>query len=221
MICLALVMVLSLSVSSFAAGSFTKSPSGNPTPEIIEWKIDGQEELDCGAELVITSYADRDKLSDDMKETMEYAYDDILTSDDLTEYSDDLAKLAEKLNINVRLLAVSDLFNIHVGGCEEDEHSHYEIVLKADTLNQFVGLMNMSETGLWELVSDAEVVNNGEYLKFSVNKLGVFAIVVESKGDTPQTGENSKIYVYAAIMAVSALALIVVIIAKKRKQDKQ
>ena len=223
-ICFTLVMVFNLSISSFAApGSFVISPSGNPTPDLVDGKIDGEEDWDCGAELVVTAYADREKLPSDAKETIEYAYDDIVMSDNLTELNDGLAKAAADKKINGKDLAVSDLFNIHLAGCQVHNHTGFEIVLEADTLDQFVGLLYMSEKGMWEFASNAQVINNGKRLKFSVDSLGSFAIVVKSTshGDTPQTGDNSKIYVYAIVMAVSALALVVIIIAKKRKQKKQ
>lgn len=221
-ICLMLVMVFSLSISAFAApGSFVTSPSGNPTPVIVGEKIDGEENWDCGVKIVITPYSERARLSDAMRKIIEYAYSDIAMSVDLTELNDDLAKVASGKGIDSRLLAVSDLFNVHIDGCSEHDHSEIELTVEADTLDRFVGLLHMPEKGRWELVSDAQVINDGKQLKFSVKSLnGPFAIVVESD-KTPQTGDNSKIYIYAIILAVSALALAVIIIAKKKKQEKQ
>lgn len=220
-ICFTLIMVLSLSISAFAApGSFVSSPSGNPTPKLVEGKIDGKEDWDCGVKIVITAYSDRDHLSDAMKKMMEYAYSDIAMSVDLTELNEELAKLAAEKDIDGRILAVSDLFNVSVDDCGEHSHSELELILEAETLDRFVGLLHMPETGRWELVSNAQVINDGKQLKFSVKSLnGPFAIVVESD-KTPQTGDNSKIYVYAIVLAVSALALVAIIIAKK-KQKKQ
>lgn len=221
-ICFTLLMVLSLSISAIAApGSFVTSPSGNPTPELVEGKIDGKEDWDCGAKIVITSYADRDKLTETAKNIIEYAYSDVAMSVDLTELNDDLAKVAADKKIDGRLLAVSDLFDISVEGCVVHGHTTFECIIEADTLGRFVGLLNMPEKGTWQLISNAQVINDGKQLKFSVDSLnGPFAIVVESDGNTPQTGDNSKIYIYAIVLAVSALALVVIIIAKK-KQKKQ
>lgn len=115
------------------------------------------------------------------------------------------------------------MFDIHVTGCDNhDEHVDFDITLDADTLSQFVGLLHMNKDGVWELVTDAEVVNNGEHLKFSVDSFSPFAIVVDTTvegGDAPQTGDNSMIHIYVILMAVSALALVVILIKNKKQKS--
>ena len=220
-ICLMMVMVLSMSVNVFAApGGFVSSPSGNPAPKVVDFDPSDEE---CTAQLVITPYGDRHDLSDVLRAMLEKAYNSIVNSDDLTKLNAELAKIAADKNINGADLAVSDLFDIHVTGCDYlDEHVDFVISLDADTLSHFVGLLHMNKDGVWELVTDAEVVNNGEHLKFSVDSFSPFAIVVDTSSgtpDAPQTGDNSMIHIYAILMAVSALALVVILVKNKKQRS--
>ena len=218
-ICLMMVMVLSMSVNVFAAsGGFVSSPSGNPAPTVVSFKPSDD---DCTAQLVVTPYGDKHDLSDALRAMFEKAYNEIVNSGDLTKLNADFAKLVADRNLTADKLAVSDLFDIHVSGCDyHDEHVDFDITLDADTLSRFVGLLHMNKDGVWELVTDAEVINNGEHLKFSVDSFSPFAIVVDTSSgspDAPQTGDNSMIHIYAIIMVVSALAIVVITV-KSRKQ---
>ncbi len=211
-ICLMMLMVVSMNITALAnPGAFVSSPSGNPAPELVSFKPsdDG-----CSAQLVIAPYSKRGELPADLKALLEKAYDEIVKSLDLTQLNADLAKVAADKKIDGTDLAVSDLFDLYVTSCEEHEgHIGFDIVLKADTLKHFVGLLHMNKNGEWELVSDAEI--DGEHLKFSVDTLSPFAIVVDT--NLPQTGDSSMIHIYAIIMAVAALTLIVVCISSKKK----
>lgn len=217
-ICLMAIMIVSTCLAPSAApNGFISSPSGNPAPEIEGFDPNNE---DCTAYLVITPYAERNDLSDVLKKMMENAYNDIVTSTLLTDLCDDFASLVSSKNIDPSKLAVSDLFDIHVTGCDfHDGHVGFEITLKAETLKNFVGLLHMEKDGEWHLVSDAEVINNGECLKFSVETLSPFAIVVETddEADLPNTGESGMINLYVILMAVSALALMILFI-NGRKQ---
>lgn len=220
-ICLMVVMVVSMSVTAFAApGGFISSPSGNPAPTVEAFEPSND---DCDGHLTVTPYGDRSDLSNDIRITFEGAYDDIVNSDDLTKINADLAKVAADKGIAGTDLAVSDLFDISVVGCHDHKgHYDFNITLAADTLYNFVGLLHKPQGGDWELVSDAEVVNNGTNLKFSVKTLSPFAIVVKTSDagtlDVPETGDDSMVHVYAIIMAISALAIIVIaVLTKKRK----
>ena len=218
-ICLMMVMVLCMSVNVFAAPSgFVSSPSGNPAPTVVAFEPNND---DCTGRLVVTPYGDRHELSDALRAMFEKAYNEIVNSGDLTKLNADFAKLVADRNLTADKLAVSDLFDIHVSGCDyHDEHVDFDITLDADTLSRFVGLLHMNKDGVWELVTDAEVINNGEHLKFSADSFSPFAIVVDTSSgspDAPQTGDNSMIHIYAIIMVVSALAIVVITV-KSRKQ---
>ena len=220
-ICLMIVMVVSMSVTSCAApGGFVSSPSGNPAPTVVDFDPSND---NCTGWLVITPYGDREDLSDVLRSLLEKAYKDVVNSDDLTKLNAELAKIAADKNIEGQNLAVSDLFDIHVTGCDfHDGHFGFDITLDADKLSSFVGLLHMNKNGEWELVADAKVVNNNEHLQFSVDSLSPFAIVVDTTidgGDVPQTGDNSMIYVYVILMAVSALSLVVIVLKNKKQRS--
>ena len=108
-ICLALIMVMSMSLTALAApGKFVSSPSGNRAPIIIEYDNVFEE---CSAELIITPYAERNTLPEDLREQFEDAYNDIKETDDLSDLNSRLAQEATKLGVDVSALEVSDLFN--------------------------------------------------------------------------------------------------------------
>ncbi len=205
-ITLAVLMVLSLSVTAFAAAGFISSPEANEAPVLVSAVVDSK---DCKAEFEITSYGKRTELSADDKQNIEQAYEGIKTaSADLSTLNADLAKLAKKRGVAGKNLAVSDLFNIGIENCADATHSAHgktTIKLKADTLNNFVGLMRYSG-GKWELVSDAKV--SGDTLTFKTTGFDAFAFVVSREALSPETGDVS-IYMLFAAMAVSAAAAFV------------
>lgn len=218
-ICLMMVMVVSMSATAFAApNGFVSSPSGNAAPTVVGFDPSDD---DCTANLVITPYGDKHELPDALRTLFEKAYNDIVNTKNLTTLNEALAKLAASKNIDGTKLAVSDLFDIHVTGCAYHEgHADFDVTLDADTLSHFVALLHMNQKGEWELVTDAEVVNNGEHLKFSVDAFSPFAVVVDTttgSGDAPQTGDNSMIHIYAIVMAVSALAFVFVLVKSKKQ----
>lgn len=215
-ICLTMIMVASMSVAVFAAPSgFVSSPSGNPAPRMVSF--DPSDE-DCTATLVITPYGDRHTLPDALRTLIEKAYNDILNIGDLTKLNAELAKLAADKKIDGKNLAVSDLFDLHVTGCDShEEHTEFDVVLDADSLKNFVGLLHMNKDSKWELVDNAKVTNNGEHLEFSVDSFSPFAIVVDTTDD-PQTGDNTMIYVSLIVMIVSAAALVFVLVKSKKQK---
>lgn len=217
-IVLAMVLMLTVSVSVCAApGRFVKSPSINSAPTLISVE---RGHADCTAQVIVTPYSERYQLPAELKTLIEKAYDQIASSQDLTTLNADLADLAAAQEIAGPDLKVSDLFDVRYEGCPDHNENHtLTIVLGADTLHRFVGLLHMDLSGEWELISNAKVINNGENLQFSVNSLSPFAIVVdtsEAEGDSPQTGNITDIAIYGALMLVSALA-VVVLVAKSKK----
>jgi hypothetical protein len=159
-----------------------------------------------------------DELSQTLQELLKQAYDSVKDSKDISKLNAELAKLAKDKKIKGENLAVSDLFDINIEGCtEHDDHDKFTIVLKADTLKNFVALLHMNKDGKWELVKDAKV--NGDKLEFSIDGFSPFAIVVDTTTSTnaPLTADNTTIYFVVGIVAVAALAILVVA-AKNRKQ---
>lgn len=208
----ALVMLFSFSVTSLAAGSFLKSPSGNEAPEIVDGKNESE---DCTAELVVTPYSKRDDLDDEQRKNIEKAYDIISSTEDLTKLNDELKKLAEEKDIDGKDLAVSDLFNVDIVGCDNhDEHGDFTVKLSSDTLKNFVGLLGFDGTR-WRLYKD--IVVEGNTIKFLTDVPENFAIVVNTgAGNISQTGDNSNIYLWTMIFAGSAFAIVVLLTLKKK-----
>ena len=221
LVCLIMVLVASMTMMVFAApDGFISSPSINPAPELVSFE---PKDSDCTAVLRITPFGERLELSPVLKGLLEKAYTDIVNSGDLSLLNADLAAVAASMNIPGSMLAVSDLFDIHTEGCDFHEgHFEFDITLSADALNRFVGLLHMDHTGTWELISNAQVTNNGRHLQFSVEGLSPFAIVVDTSNSggniAPDTGDHSRIYLYSTLMVVSALALVVVLV-KGKKQE--
>lgn len=214
-ICMALLMVLSATLTVFAArGVFLFSPSGRPTPVIV--KFDPNNDA-CTAVAVITSYADRHSLSDAQLALIEKAYDDIANASDISALNADLAAYASKLGIDSKFLAVSNLFDIHVTGCDyHEEHRGFDVVLSTDVLDSFVGLLHMNNKGEWEFVSNAHVEQNGDHLVFEVDAFSPFAIVVDTTGLPPQTGDS--VMVISSVVMVAAIVALGVVMHKRKKQ---
>lgn len=204
---LTFAMIVTLGVTAFAEpGNFVTSPSKNKAPEIIDGTNDSHE---CTAKLVITAYADRHTLNDEKKAKIEYAYEVIVNADDITTFNVDFSDYVEKIGLTGDKLAVSDLFDVSYYGCDDHEyHGGFKISLRADTLSGFVGLLHLNGDE-WDYVDNATVKD--DVLTFYVEDLSPFAIVVETdKHVPPQTGDNFHWWIYATLMAVSAVALGVV-----------
>lgn len=218
-ICLVLAVLMSVSATAFAApNGFVSSPSENPGPTVEDF--DPSDE-DCEGWLVVTPYGDKSELPEVLRALLEKAYNSIVNAENLTELNEALAALVANKKIDPANLAVSDLFDIHVAGCDfHEEHVDFDIVLSADALHNFVGLLHMNKDGVWELVEDAQVTQNDEHLMFSVESFSPFAIVVDTTGESPDgpTGESNMVYVYAAAMVTSAVALVVVFVLSRKKK---
>lgn len=218
-VCLVLAVLMSVSATAFAASNgFVKSPSGSQAPTVEKFEPENEH---CMGTLVITSYGDRKDLPTDLRDRFEDAYDAIVKAEDMTDLNDDLAQIAADQKIDPEYLEVLDLFNVHIEGCDtHDGHFNFDITISTSTLDEFVALLHMNENGEWELI-EAEVSSDGKHLSFSVEEaLGPFAIIVDTTSTSPDgpTGESNLVYIYAAMMVLSALALVVVILLFRRKK---
>ena len=217
-ILLAMLVVASMSINVFAApGGFVKSPSKNMAPIFVDFS---PKDEDCTSTLIITGYGDKNKLPQNMQDLMNDAYQSIIGSGELTKLLTELEAYVQQHNIDGKNLAISDLFNMYTDGCDNHEgHKEFDVTLGADTLKNFVGLMFMDENGKWHWVADAKVVNDGKNLQFTGMGSGAYAIVVDTTdGTSAGTGDSSIIVICAAVMAVSAAALVFVLI-KGKKQE--
>ncbi|MBR5774544.1 MAG: hypothetical protein IKY44_06815 [Clostridia bacterium] len=217
---LALVMLVASSVCAFAvSNNFVSSPTGQRVPTLI---LGENTDEDCFAWLEITGWADRHTIDEATREKMEEAYDQITSSDDLTDLCGDLADVADALGIPYSALGVSDLFDISWYGCDDhrDHNGVFEIKIQPEHLENFVALLHY-HNGEWVLISNAEVTGDGDILSFSVGDLSPFAIIV-NKGDNPVEppfgGDTTQFVLYLVVMAVSGAALVVVGISIKKNR---
>lgn len=177
--CIVMILVLCTGANVFAASDdFVSSPSVNAAPVLLSFRANNEE---CNGELVITAYSERDSLDANSKALLESAYKTIVDTDDLTALNAELAEFVRNKNTDTSTLAVSDLFDASVVGCNNHEnHAGFNVVLKADTLNNFVSLLHMNKDGEWEIVKNAKVTQNGENIEFTVDSFSPFAIVVDT-----------------------------------------
>lgn len=215
-ICLMMLMVVSLSVTAFAApNGFVSSPSTQQAPEVVSFKAS---DPNCNAVIIITPYSKRDTLPDDVKSLNESAYGDIVSSGDLTKFCNDFKKVVTDKKLDSSKLAVTYLFDVRADGCTTHEsHKTFEIELSADALKNFVGLLHKKSNGEWELIDNAEVLSDGKTLRFTVDSFSPFSIVVDTSGTTsPQTGDNADMYLYVVVMSAAALSILTAFAAKKK-----
>ena len=228
-ICLTLVMVMSLGIAAFAApGSFISSPSMNKAPVLISYE---NESSDCTAKLILTAYADRKTLPENLCAMIEKAYDMIVGTDDLSTLNSGVADLAKDAGVKVTALSVSDLFDLRYVGCKtHNPHGSFRIVVEPETLKRFVCLLHYYN-GEWTIVSDAHVTHDGQYLEFTAKEFSPFAIVVNTGDGTtggsgnenpvsPNTDGNNPLNVCLAVTAVCGLGIVAVLTAVKRKSRK-
>lgn len=218
-IVLVLVMVLSLSVTVMAApDNFVDSPSNNRAPIIVDCE---NEDEDCTANVVVVPFGDRDTLSDEHKQEIQNAYDQIIKTDDLTDLFTGLDSVLTPGTIKSDL-SVSDMFNMHYNDCDlHKEHGKFKITLSTETLKGFVGLVQIVD-GKWQVVADAKV-EDGKYLVFSAKDLSTFAVVVDrtkAESTSPITGTPASTYVMAVVAFAVLSAAMVSVVVVKRKNEK-
>lgn len=216
-ICLMIIMVASLSVTALAAPhGFVSSPSGGKRPPVLDFfdPVDN----DCTGELVVTPYGDKNELNDDERKAMEDAYNDIVNSGKLTDLNKELEDAAKDKGINGKDLAVGDLFHLGCKGCSDhDKHEKYKVSLDVEGLDRFVGVIYRDENGDWQWVKDAKV-ENGK-LHFTGEGYHPYAVVLDNSKPKPPagTGDIEIIAICAAVMAVSAAALVIVLVKGKKQ----
>lgn len=215
-ICLMIVMVASLSLSALAApNGFVSSPSGGKRPPVLD-RFDPVDD-DCTADLIITPFGDKNELPEGERKEMEDAYDDIVNADNLADLNKELEEAAKDKGIDPDNLAVGDLFHLGCEGCDDHEnHEKFEVSLDAEGLDKFVGVIYRDEDGNWHWVDDAKV-KDGK-LHFTGEGYHPYAIVLDTTVDeSSKTGDSNIIAICAAVMAVTAIALVVVLVVGKKR----
>ena len=200
---MAVVLILTMSVSVFAAGNFVSSPSYTDYPVMVDFAFTG----DCDGELIVTPYSQRDTLDEDAKNLIEKCYKDIKDCDDLTKMFHMVEVPKDKSGF-----AIGDLFNIHFEGCKSHyEHNPFTVTITPSTLKNFVEVVALVD-GEWVVV-DSKVEGNN--LVINSSYYGPYAIIL-STVESPATGDNFP-WVYVVLMGVSAVGLAAVLVILKKK----
>jgi hypothetical protein len=217
-IIVALAMILCISITAFAApGGFVNSPGNNRGPVLEDYEFEDGSDVT----LIVTPYNDRDTLPPNREKQIKDAYDQIVDNPDISKLNDGLADIAENLGIPTSRLAVGDLFDVRTS--DEKNHGIVTVTIAEDILRKFISLM-VFDGSEWSIVDGATVNEAKTKLTFKTDIYGSFAIVVDTEGDSgdnPPTGDTSNIWLYAILMAASALALIVVAVVLVRSKKKK
>lgn len=197
MICLIIVMAMALTAPAFAAnGGFVASPSRNQAPDLIEGK---NEDEDCVSKLIVTSYAEREKLPEETRAKIEKAYAQIKSVQYLDQLNSELAQLAEDNGVTIDSLAVTDMFDISPTDCDSHaDHGYFSITLEPETLKNFVCLLHYYN-GKWNIVDNAKVTGNGTRLEFTESEFSPFAIVVSSGPIVVPDATNTNWVIFSGI----------------------
>ncbi len=200
---MAVAMLATMCIPAFAeVGEFIESPSGVKSPKIIEF-VPGTHE--CTANLVITSYAERNKLDDATKALLEKAYDDIASSKVINDaLKTEFTALAEKYEVELSNFVVSNLFDVSYYECPEHAgHKGFTITIDAETADNYVGILHLNgET--WEIL-DSTMDADAKTITFTTETLSPFALVYSTKA--LKTGDSSNAWIYVVLMTVSLAAL--------------
>lgn len=206
---LVVVMLLSFTMAASAAG-FVPSVSYKPAPEIVD--IVDHEHNDC---IIITPVADAkesEDLTEEKKDALLEQYEKL--SDPDTKISDLVADFEDDL-------VVKDLFDVTIICSELTEDLHdgetIDVVLKTPVAEKGEIYAMVYVDGKWTKVP---AVNNGDgTITLTLSGEGIVALLVpaeEAGVDIPDTGDNSKVIMWSAIM-LGALALIVVLVFVNRR----
>ena len=149
---------------------------------------------------------------------MEEAYKQIANHIQNNDFSKALKALAESKDMTASELSVGDLFDISYYDCDDhDGHNGFTITLKAETLDNLVGILHL-KNNTWENLQIVEWNKDAKTVTFFVETLSPFAIVVDngSGSSTPPTGDNAMAYLGVALVA--AAGLVVVLVGAKKKK---
>ncbi|MBO5321836.1 MAG: hypothetical protein J6B22_04435 [Clostridia bacterium] len=200
---LVIVMCLSMGLTAFAAnGGYIQSPTKNKAPELVEVTPASEKLI-----ITITPFAKRNTLTGETAANFTEAHEDIVAIKSVDVLVPEVKAAAEKANVKVENLGISDLFDV---SANMELTGEVTIKLKAETAKHFVALLHY-HNDTWEVVENATVKDG--VLTFSVKELSPFAIVVDREKATvsaPLTADNTASFVVATLMLVSALGVIAI-----------
>jgi len=187
------ILVFSLSAAVFA-DNFVSSVANAGATELAS--VADKDGNDVASLIVVTPKDQEDRLTADKQAVLDAAYDSLSNAKDLSAVNAELKEAAADLNV-----AVSDLFDI---SATEEVSFPLTLTLKNKNLDNFVAMLQYVD-GAWQWV-DAEV--NGDEITFTVDSLGVFAVVVSvEEAASPDTGDSVPYgMIIGAVVLVGAAA---------------
>lgn len=242
---LAGILALSMSVPALAA-EFTPSVESKAAPEVVTqtdssgnecaaiiYDADGKELVSVPTgDLIVTPVSVTDEASDETKEVLEAAYEQLKSVSSLAELSSDLESIIKEVSTDLTLddLVVRDLFDVTVTGTyaeylsQDGSSISIRFKLSADAESLAAVLHNLEGT-TWETVSNDRITRNTDYTAdvvfyslspvaflFDAGKLSVDP----NAPDSPQTGEPVSYVTWFAVGGVIILAAAAGVFAKKR-----
>ena len=205
---LAVVLVFALGVTVMANSNQLPSPMGG-SPRLSSFTVDG----DCDATIIVTPYAYKNTLPSELLSMMDKAYAILLAAEDLNELIPGIKELAEEKGIDPATVGVNEIFDIRYEGCyAENDHNGFTITLDSDAFKGFVALVHYHGTS-WEII---EATVSGNTITFYASDFSPFAIVVDTTGESPKTGDSVMI-ISTIVLSVSVIALGVVTFKRKKQ----
>ena len=211
---IAVIVMQLLSVFAFADSSFVSSPSGVSAPVLTQIS---KETESCTAEVKVYAYGERSKIEDKVfAAMMTDAYEKIAGSEDLADLGEDVAKLADKINVESEVLVASELFALIAESCDGHEpHGSIKVAVEPTIVENFAGLLKYNGVE-WEIV---ECKKDNGALVFDFEEDAVYSILLHD-GTASST---SSLAVTISIISGGVVALVVVLLVvffiKKKKDE--
>lgn len=209
---LAIALTVSTTISAIAA-DFTPSVQGKEAPDIVITQdangnevaatvIDANGNIIKGvtiAEITVTPVAKADEASEEVREVLDKAYEQINSVASLTELVPEMPEFLEDISddLTVEDLVVRDLFDVTVDAetkalleAGNSIRISFKLGVAAD---EFVICLHNYSENLWEVIDNDKVKNNGDgTVTVEFTSLSPIAFAVQNtKGNTPVKAPDS------------------------------
>ncbi len=181
-----IVCVLGMAIPTFAEpGSFVDSPSLKPAPELVDFESD---QKDYNGQGSIIAYGNRDQLTEEQKKDFEAAYEAIKGAASVDALNSEIKDLADKHDIAVEDLAVSDLFYVNESNATAGTDGTYTVTMSSENFDKAVSVLTF-EDGKWVVVDDVKFDKDGN-LVVKTENLGPMAVVTRTDGGESPIGNG-------------------------------
>lgn len=203
---LAMALAVSTSISAMASG-FTPSVQGKEAPDIVTTQDENGNEVAAmvidtegnvikgvdATEITVTPVAQADESSEEVREVLNKAYEQINSAASLTELVPEMPEFLENVSddLTVEDLVVRDLFDVTVDAetkalleAGNSIQLSFKLGVAAD---EFVVCLHNYSEDLWEVIDNDKVKNNGDgTVTVEFTSLSPVAFAVQNtKGNAP------------------------------------